>query len=152
MVQEAHRRGQDQHVVMVGGAAHERADALDPVADLESETFGEEGGRGGVVGAAEHGVAELARAHPVRPGEPGRPGVRPVEPARAVVRGGRDRVLPDPRRHVEDDAGAGDGFGCADAGPVVFRRHAEGGQAGRGAGQVVRVVGADPQLEQAPDR
>ena len=33
--------------------------------------FGEEGGRGGVVGAAEHGVAELARAHPVRPGEPG---------------------------------------------------------------------------------
>jgi hypothetical protein len=32
----------------------------------------------------------------------------------------------------------------------VFRRHAEGSQAGRGPGQVVRVVGADPQLEQAP--
>jgi DNA-binding FrmR family transcriptional regulator len=34
----------------------------------------------------------------------------------------------------------------------LFRAHAEGGQAGRGAGQVVRVVGADPQLEQPPDR
>jgi hypothetical protein len=36
--------------------------------------------------------------------------------------------------------------------PFCSDAHAEGGQAGRCAGQVVRVVGADPQLEQAPDR
>jgi hypothetical protein len=54
-------------------------------------------------------------------------------------------------RDVEDDPRAGDGFGCLHAGPFLLGRHAQPGQAGRGAGQVVRVVGADAQLEQAPD-
>jgi hypothetical protein len=54
-------------------------------------------------------------------------------------------------RDVEDDARAGDGFGCLQAGPFLLGRHAQPGQASRGAGQVIRVVGTDPQLDQVPN-
>src|SRR6266849_1341835 len=41
VMEEANWRLEDEHVVMIGGAAHERADVLDGVAELEAETLEE---------------------------------------------------------------------------------------------------------------
>ena len=60
-MQEVHRRLLDQHVVVVGGAAHERADAGDESLTLKPMPVGEEALGGGRVGGAEHDVTELAR-------------------------------------------------------------------------------------------
>ena len=107
VVQEAHRSTEDQHVVVVGRAAHECARALDPVAHLEPEAVDEERHAPLRVGAAQHRVPELARAHPVRAAESRRPGVLPFRPARPVVRGGRDTILAQPGRDLDADPGAG---------------------------------------------
>ena len=150
VVQEVDRRGQHEDVVVVAGAAHERAHPGDPVADLETEAVGEERRRAAVVGAAQHGVAELARAHRARPGETRSPGVRAVGPARTVVCLGDDERLLDPGRDVQEDLGAGDRLRGLQARPGDDRGDAEALQAGRGAREVVLVIHADPHLDQPP--
>jgi uncharacterized protein len=152
VVQEAHRRGQHQQVVVVGRAAQERAGALDAVADLESDPVGEERRRRLVIGAGQHRVPELARAYPGGAVHPGCPAAGTFGPAGAVVRRGRDRILPLPWRDAQSHPHAADRLGRRE--PVIVRvgRHADAGQAGRGAGQVVRVVDAHAHGDQPPGR
>ena len=152
VVQEVHRRGQHEHVVVVGRAAQERGDADDPVADLEPEPFGEETRGGGVVGGAEDGVSELARADRVAAHEAGGPVALAFEPAGAVVRGRGDEILLEPGGDLEADPGAGDRLGRLQHRSRLGVRQVQAGQVRGHAVQVVRVVDADPHFDQAPGR
>src|SRR5216684_1528213 len=58
VMQEADRCLEDEDVVMIRRAAHERADVLDRVAELEAEALEEERPGGGQVGGAQYRVAE----------------------------------------------------------------------------------------------
>ena len=97
VVQEADRRGQGEQVVVVGGAAQERAGPLDVVADLEAEPVGEERRGSGQVSGADHRVPQLARQDRPGPQDAGRPVAGSFGAARAVVRGRRDLGLGQPR-------------------------------------------------------
>ncbi len=149
-MQERHRGGEHQDVVVIGGAAHEGAGALNVVADLETEAVGEEGPGDLVVGGAEHGVAELAGhdrfgAQHARGALPGA-----FVAAGAVVPGGGDGTLLHAAGDLEHGAGPGGLLDRANAGRLAAHVDAQPGQVGGGAGQVVGVVHADVQLDQPP--
>jgi 3-methylfumaryl-CoA hydratase len=149
VVQERDRGAEHEDVVVVGGTAQERAGALDPVADLEAEPVGEERLGGLVVGRADDGVAELARPDPVL-AQHARCAAGPVHPAGAVVRGGGHGVLARPGGDLQEGADARHPLHRADPVRLAVHVDAEPLQSRRGAGQVVGVVHADVQVDQAP--
>src|SRR5439155_10522197 len=85
VMQEPDRCLEDEDVVAIGGAAHERADVLDRVAELEAEAVEEERPGDGQVCGAQYGVAEFAGLDPLRAQHTWRPGTSPLDPARSVV-------------------------------------------------------------------
>ena len=86
-MQERQRRLLVEHVVVVGGAAHERGEPRHGVADLEAEALGEQLLRGLLVGRAEHHVSQLARLNPVLAQHARRAGVGPGDVAGALYGG-----------------------------------------------------------------
>jgi len=147
-MQERQRRLLYEHVVVVGGAAHECGQSGHGVADLEPDALLEEALRLFLVGGAEHDVAELAGTDRMLAQDAG--GSLPGAGVHAggVVgrgRGGTLGVAPgDLDQHSDLSAGvdrAHTPFGALD-------RHVKHGQRGRDPVQVVRVVGTDAQLQQ----
>ena len=110
VVQEVHRRLLDQDVVVVSGAAHERGDRGDDVADLEPDALGEETLGGCLVGGPDHHVTELAWRNRTFADDAGCPPIRTVDAARPVVGRRRSRVLGDLRRDGDHGAEPGDRF------------------------------------------
>src|SRR5712675_1650077 len=107
VVQEADRCLEDQDVVMVRRAAHERADILYRVAELEAEAVEEERTGDGQVCGAQHGVAELAGLDPLGAQHTWCTGTAPLDPAGAVVGGGAHRCLGDPGGDLDGGPHAG---------------------------------------------
>src|SRR5437016_5684694 len=101
VMQEADRCLEDEDVVMIRGAAHERANVLDRVAELEAEAFEEERPGDGQVCGAQHRVAELPRLDPLGAQHTRRPGTSPLDPAGAVVGGGVRGYLGNPRGDLD---------------------------------------------------
>src|SRR5256714_3802458 len=85
VMQEADRCLEDEDVVMIGRAAHERANVLDRVAELEAEAFEEERSGDSKVCGAEHRVPELAGLDPLGAQHTRCPGTSRLDPAGAVV-------------------------------------------------------------------
>src|SRR5229473_3525383 len=100
-MQEADWCLEDEDVVMIGGAAHERADVLDRVAELEAEALEEERPGGGQVGGAQHRVAELAGLDPLGAQHTRCPVTSPLDPAGAVVGDGGRGYLGNPRTDLD---------------------------------------------------
>lgn len=135
---------------MVFAAPQEGALVPDPVGDLEPEAVHQEPHRRAQIGGAGDDVTQPARGDPPGPHDAGRP-PRPVDPARSVVRGRRPGRLDQPVLHRDRGPDPGDRIGGLQGpgiGPVGGEPGA--GQSGGDAGDVVLVVDADPQLDQAP--
>src|ERR1022692_1708155 len=139
VVQEIHRRGQDQDVVVIGRAAHERADILDAVADLEPEAIDEKRRRRAVVDTAEDSVTQLARTYPAGSREERCAVAAAVWPAGPVINAGGRRYLLHPGRDVENDAHPGHRLGRPQAPGGHHPPEGQAGAAGRRAAQGVGV-------------
>src|SRR5258705_11656569 len=98
-MQEADRRSQDQHIVMVGRTPQKWPGVLDGVADLEAKAVDEEGLGDREIGGPQHGVSELSRTN--GSGSKYARGALPLalKPSGTVVGGRCDRLLNQARRH-----------------------------------------------------
>ena len=151
-MREHYRRPQHQHVVVVGGASQERAGVLYVVTGPQPQPVTEEGCGGVEVGSADDHVAELARHDAARAQDPGGAGPGSLCPAGAVVGRRVGHGLFQPWRDAEyhlDARGLVAG-GQRPGSRVDGRVDPLPVQPGRCPGQVVGVVHADLQLEQAP--
>src|SRR4051794_14859368 len=98
---------EDEDVVMIRGAAHERADVLDRVAELETQAIEEERPSDGQVCGAQHRVAELAGLDPLGAQHTRCPGTSPFDPAWAVVGDGGRGYLDHPGRDFDGGSHSG---------------------------------------------
>jgi hypothetical protein len=128
VVQVRDRGGLQENIVMVGGAAQERGNAGNDVADdLEAEPFGEEAVAAFLVGGAEHHVTELARRY--RAGELDASGAGVQQHIAAPMsRLPRSRILPSgaKRRRTRPRTpgpGASSGRHARSARPSLAGRH-----------------------------
>ena len=151
-MREHHRGTQHQDVVMVGGAAQKRARVFDVIAGLEAEPVAEER-RGGVeVGGADDHVAKLARGYRACPHNPRGARACPLRPAGPVIGRRIGHGLLHARRDLQHCQDPGDGVagGQRPGGRVAGGVDPQPVQAGRCPVEVIRIVHADPELDQAP--
>src|SRR5258708_4195766 len=99
---------------MIGGAAHERADVLDRVAELEAEALEEERPGAGQVCGAQYRVAELAGLDPLGAQHTRCPDSGPLNPAGAVVGDGARGYLGNAGGDLDGGPHAGRFLDCRD--------------------------------------
>src|SRR6266481_6013450 len=104
VVQERHRCGLDEEVVVIGGTSEERGRTADCVADLEADSLNEELLAGLKVGGAQDDVAEFARSDGVLAPDGLAPGGAAVGSAGRVLGGRGRRCLGDRVGDAEDDS------------------------------------------------
>ena len=152
VVQEVDRGLLDEHVVVVGGAAHERREAGDGVADLEAQALGEEPLAGLLVDRADHHVPELPGADRVLAQDAVGAGARAIDASGTVVDRCRNDRLRHAGGHRHRDAHGGAGVDGGHAAVAAFGLEPEAGHGHGDAVDVVGIVGADPQFEQPAPR